>query len=280
MAFISLLRLPSPFLSRPPTVLSQGLILIPKIKINIPNRRRAPISVSAVYTPTPATDRLVSALSYTLPFFNSIHYGRFFFARVPALAAALSPVFPLLSVYRSFPYASFVAFFALYLGVVRNPAFSRYVRFNSMQAVVLDVFLALPTLVQRIFGVPSRGIGFKILEFGYNAVFLFSFGCFIYGLVSSVLGKTPYLPIVASAADRQLWKVRVFIWKLEQFGISLWTDKIKIFIFLLQIINYLKLWPDFWELKLNRLFCKLFGWIKFKEKKQDEIMFFQFFFDS
>lgn len=202
MPFISLLRLPSPFLSRPPTAPSQSLILTSKV--NFPTRHRAPIPVSAAYTPTPAIDRLVSALSYTLPFFNSIHYGRFLFARIPALAAALSPVFPLFSLYRSFPYASFVAFFALYLGVVRNPAFSRYVRFNSMQAVVLDVFLALPTLVQRIFGVPSKGIGFKILEFGYNAVFLFAFGCFIYGLVASVLGKTPYLPIVASAADRQL----------------------------------------------------------------------------
>lgn len=153
----------------------------------------------------PASDRLVSALSYSLPFINSLHYGRFLFARFPPLASGLAPVLPLVSAYRSIPYASFVAFFALYLGVVRNPAFSRYVRFNSMQAVVLDVLLALPILAQRIFGAPpARGVGFLVLEVAFGTIFVLALGCFLYGVASSVLGRTPYLPIVATAANRQL----------------------------------------------------------------------------
>ncbi|XP_078435219.1 chloroplast import component Tic20-II [Wolffia australiana] len=154
--------------------------------------------------PTPATERLFSSLAYALPFFNSLHYGRFLFARFPPMALAIEPLLPLLAAYRAVPYASFVAFFALYLGVVRNPSFSRYVRFNAMQAVVLDVFLALPTLFQRILGTPSGGIGFQILEWGYNGIFVFAVASFLYGVAACVLGKTPYLPIVASAADRQL----------------------------------------------------------------------------
>ncbi|KAG6588270.1 Protein TIC 20-II, chloroplastic, partial [Cucurbita argyrosperma subsp. sororia] len=75
------------------------------------------VAVRMSYNPTPATDRLISAVAYSLPFFNSLH---------------------------------FIAFFALYLGVVRNPNFNRYVRFNSMQAVTLDVLLAVPLLIQRI----------------------------------------------------------------------------------------------------------------------------------
>ncbi|KAL0923576.1 hypothetical protein M5K25_007637 [Dendrobium thyrsiflorum] len=161
--------------------------------------------ISMSYRATvPASDRLLAALSYSLPFLNSLHYGRFLFARFPAVGAALEPLLPLIGAYRSLPYASFVAFFALYLGVVRNPVFGRYVRFNAMQAVVLDVLLALPALLQRIFGVPARGLGFRLLEVGYNVIFMIAAGCFLYGLVSCVLGKTPYLPLVASAADRQL----------------------------------------------------------------------------
>ncbi|XP_020595754.1 protein TIC 20-II, chloroplastic [Phalaenopsis equestris] len=165
--------------------------------------RRMAISMSYRAT-VPASERLLAGLSYSLPFLNSLHYGRFLFARFPSLGIALEPLLPLIGAYRSLPYASFVAFFALYLGVVRNPAFGRYVRFNAMQAVVLDVLLALPALLQRIFGVPARGVGFRLLEVCYNVIFVVTAGCFLYGLVSCVLGKTPYLPLVASAADRQL----------------------------------------------------------------------------
>ncbi|KDP26887.1 hypothetical protein JCGZ_18045 [Jatropha curcas] len=156
------------------------------------------------YNPTPATDRLISAVAYTLPFFNSLQYGRFLFAQYPQLGLLFEPLIPLLNLYRSMPYASFVAFFALYLGVVRNPSFSQYVRFNSMQAVTLDVLLVVPLLLARIFNPGRSGLGFKLLIWGHNAVFLFSCFCFVYGLVSSVLGKTPYLPFVGEAAGRQI----------------------------------------------------------------------------
>ncbi|KAK0593360.1 hypothetical protein LWI29_035343 [Acer saccharum] len=153
---------------------------------------------------TPATDRLISAVAYTLPFFNSLQYGRYLFMQYPNLGLVFDPLLPLLGLYRSVPYASFVAFFALYLGVVRNPAFSRYVRFNSMQAVTLDVLLVVPLLLTRIFNPGRAGIGFRLMVWGHNAVFVFSCFCFVYGLVSSLLGKTPYLPFVADAAGRQL----------------------------------------------------------------------------
>lgn len=44
-----------------------------------------------------------------------------------------------------------MALFALYLGVVENPNFNHYVRFNAIQAVMLNVLLVLLLLVQRIF---------------------------------------------------------------------------------------------------------------------------------
>ncbi|CAI0438927.1 unnamed protein product [Linum tenue] len=156
-------------------------------------------------TTTPATDRLIAAVAYTLPFFNSLQYGRFLFAQFPSVSALLfEPLVPLLSLYRSLPYASFVAFFGLYLGVVRNPNLSDYVRFNAMQALTLDVLLVLPLLFGRIFNPGRSALAVKLIVWGHNAVFLFTSLCFVYGLVSSLLGRTPYLPFVADAARRQM----------------------------------------------------------------------------
>ncbi|KAF7143887.1 hypothetical protein RHSIM_Rhsim05G0167300 [Rhododendron simsii] len=153
---------------------------------------------------TPATDRLVSAVAYVLPLIKGLSYGRFLFAKYPTLATALEPVLPLLNLYHSIPYASLVSFFALYLGVARNPRLSRYVRFNAMQAVVLSVFLALPSLFQLIFSPGRTGLGYKLMVTVYNALFVFVVCCFVYSVVSCILGRTPYLPFVAEAADRQV----------------------------------------------------------------------------
>ncbi|XP_042000840.1 protein TIC 20-II, chloroplastic-like [Salvia splendens] len=203
MASIPLLRLslpnrPSPILPHP--LKSTLRTPLPQFRLkSIPNS-----TTKCSYTPTPATDRLISAASYFIPFFNGLQYGRFLFAKYPLLAAPFEPLIPLLSLYHSVPYASFVTFFGLYLGVVRNPSFSRYARFNALQALVLDVLLVLPVLLQRIVSPGRTGLGLKVTAWAYSGLFLFVVACFVYGLVSSVLGKTPYLPIVAQAAGRQL----------------------------------------------------------------------------
>ncbi|KAG2242126.1 hypothetical protein Bca4012_041188 [Brassica carinata] len=176
------------------------------ISLRPSTRRLSTLTTRASYTPTPATERVISIASYALPFFNSLQYGRFLFAQYPRLGLLVEPIFPLLNLYRSVPGASFVAFFGLYLGVVRNTSFSRYVRFNAMQAVTLDVLLAVPVLLTRILdpGHGGGGFGMKAMMWGHTGVFVFSFMCFVYGVVSCLVGKTPYIPLVADAAGRQL----------------------------------------------------------------------------
>lgn len=91
----------------------------------------------------------------------------------------------------------------LYLLVVNNPRYSRYVRFNCYQAILLDILLILPGLVERSFS-PSGGAGLEALILFYNTVFLFIFSCFAFGSISCLLGKEPRLPVVADAADAQV----------------------------------------------------------------------------
>lgn len=68
-------------------------------------------------------------------------YGKFVFMQYPVFANVLAPFEPLIRLYFSVPFAGLVAFFAVYLGIINNPSLSRFVRFNAMQAVLLDVIL-------------------------------------------------------------------------------------------------------------------------------------------
>nr|XP_043606080.1 protein TIC 20-II, chloroplastic [Erigeron canadensis] len=212
MAAIPLLRLslsppPRPTLSyqplRPTTTFLPHFRPTP-ISLTTTKPRRPTTIISSSNTTTPVTDRLISAAAYFFPFFNGLQYGRYLFAKYPnTLGLLLEPLLPLLSFYRSVPYASYLAFLVLYIGVVRNTNVSRYARFNAMQAVVLDVLLVLPMLVQRILNPGPHGISGKIVMMSHNVIFVFVLICFLYSFGLSVLGRTPKLPFVGDAAGRQ-----------------------------------------------------------------------------
>ncbi|XP_018813133.1 protein TIC 20-v, chloroplastic-like [Juglans regia] len=148
-------------------------------------------------------DRLISALCYFYPFFDGIQYGKYVIAQFTPIQALIQPLVPAIRVFKSFPFNGFLVFLTLYFVVVRNPNFSRYVRFNTMQVIVLDVLLIFPDLLERSFN-PRDGLGLDLLMSFDSAVFLFLLVCLVYGSSSCLLGQVPRLPIVAEAADRQV----------------------------------------------------------------------------
>ncbi|KAL5101151.1 hypothetical protein RYX36_005478 [Vicia faba] len=150
-----------------------------------------------------ASDRLISALCYFFPFFDGIQYGKFVMTQFYPIQAIVEPLIPAIRVFKSFPLNDFLVFFTLYFFVVRNPNFSRYVRFNTMQAIVLDMLLIFPDLLERGFN-PRGGIGLDLIMSLDSTVFLFLLVCLIYGSSSCILGQLPRLPIVADAADMEV----------------------------------------------------------------------------
>ncbi|KAL6635053.1 hypothetical protein ACP70R_027724 [Stipagrostis hirtigluma subsp. patula] len=153
-----------------------------------------------------APDRLVAAVAYLYPFLDGAHHGRFLLAQFPFFSALLRPLAPAARLFHSSPLTPFLLFLTLYFAVVRNQqAFSRFVRFNAMQAVALDVLLIFPDLLAQSFAPTSGGgVGFEIFQSMESTVFLFLLICLVYGSGACLLGKTPRLPIVADAAERQV----------------------------------------------------------------------------
>ncbi|KAJ7555694.1 hypothetical protein O6H91_05G050900 [Diphasiastrum complanatum] len=150
-----------------------------------------------------AEERIVSALGYFLPLLDGVHYGRFVFMQFPVTQSLLQPLISLLKLYRVFPLASFSLFLTLYLAVARNPNFSRYVRFNTMQAVVLDVLLIPPNFLGFTLNF-NGGSSLNFVSSIYSTLFLYVITCFVFGVGACLLGKTPRIPLVADTADAQV----------------------------------------------------------------------------
>lgn len=170
------------------------------------NRRSRPVTAqSNGSNSADPPDRIISAVCYFYPFFDGIQYGKYVITQFAPIQTLIQPLVPAIRVFKSFPFNGFLVFLTLYFVVVRNTNFSRYVRFNTMQAIVLDVLLIFPDLLERSFN-PRGGLGLDLVMSLDSTVFLFLLVCLIYGSSSCLLGQVPRLPIVAEAADRQvLW---------------------------------------------------------------------------
>ncbi len=153
---------------------------------------------------TDTKDRIFAALVYLLPLYSAFAFGIFIFQQIPFLGAALAIVLtPLAFLYSSLgTFGSLIIFFVLFLAVVRNPRISHFIRFNTMQAILIDILVYLLGLV---LGFVARGLGANlVVETLFNVVFLGAFAACVYSIIQSVIGKYADIPTISEAAYSQV----------------------------------------------------------------------------
>eukprot|EP00879_Flechtneria_rotunda_P002789 GHRR01002998.1.p1 GENE.GHRR01002998.1~~GHRR01002998.1.p1 ORF type:complete len:212 (+),score=45.30 GHRR01002998.1:166-801(+) len=185
---------------------SSGRALAAPVRLRAKHSRRHAAVMLARYrggSPDIA-DRVLAAVPYLLPFLDSFSYGRFLFYQFPQITRVIAPLSPLVSLYSSVPFAPLIAFFGVYLGIVQNQKWSRFVRFNGMQAMLLDILLILPRLAEQVLSTPTSGWGLQAYITAQNTVWIFVAACVAYGIASSLLGQAARIPLVADAAEQQV----------------------------------------------------------------------------
>jgi uncharacterized membrane protein len=111
------------------------------------------------------------------------------------------PLTPLFLINR-IPFGGLILFFVLFAAGVRNPRISHFIRFNTMQSILIDILLILIGLVSNIL---LGGLGTSLLtETLYNAIFLGTLVACGYGIVQSSTGKYAEIPAISEAAYSQV----------------------------------------------------------------------------
>ncbi|HEY9696094.1 MAG TPA: Tic20 family protein [Trichocoleus sp.] len=149
------------------------------------------------------TDRIFACLPYLLPLISALMFGTFLFKEFPGLQVILLPLAPIMAIYSALPFANLIVFFALYLGVVRNENISHFIRFNAMQAILLDIVLFLCQVLVQYVLLPALQGGL-VLETIFNVVFLGAVAAIIYSVVQSVLGRYAEIPTLSDAVYMQV----------------------------------------------------------------------------
>jgi len=150
----------------------------------------------------PIWQRLLALLTYLLPWSDALPFGRALFAVFPWLTLLRWPALPLLFLQQAVPFGSFVLFLVLYLAVVRNPQVPQYLRFNALQAILLDILLVVVSLGFNVLLSPlGDSIVLRTLN---NTVFIGSLAVLLYAVLQSLQGKEVDLPTISEAVRMQL----------------------------------------------------------------------------
>lgn len=151
---------------------------------------------------TTPLDRTFACLPYLLPLAMGILlFGAPFFNQFPTLRVLLVPFAPILGLVGA-PFVGIILFIALLLLVVRNENISHFIRFNTMQAILLDIILSISGLVLSLLGGPL-GTGL-IMETIFNVLFLGTLAAVIYSVAQSVMGRYAEIPTLSDAVYMQV----------------------------------------------------------------------------
>jgi uncharacterized membrane protein len=139
-------------------------------------------------------DRFFGAIVYLLALADAVAIGSNLLLLIPAL----SPLFGLLGIlvtpvsiiYGIIPggFGALVVFFVLLIAVVQNQKISYFIRFNTMQSILMGIALSLIQIITQ-FSLPSL-----IVSIIGGATFLIVMPVCIYCMVQCALGRYPEIP--------------------------------------------------------------------------------------
>jgi hypothetical protein len=171
-------------------------------------------------------DRIWSLLPYMMPIADAMTFAVPALKVVPGLKFILFPLY-----YFALPFAmlqgvfsqffgmlgGFLVFILLFVTVVRNPRIGHFIRFNTAQAIIIGVAIAILRAVLEIFRFPftivsDRAItdvsALSALDYGFaalgGAIFFVALGVVLYSMVSVVQGKYADVPVISEASYSQV----------------------------------------------------------------------------
>lgn len=146
-------------------------------------------------------NRLLGSLPYLLPLSFVFAFGAPVFRLFPFLFQVFRPLLPLIQLLAG---GGFILFILLIFLVVRNNRVPHFIRFNTIQAILMEIAVFLVTLVIRLFGM----VGFNLAFFTqtiYTTLFLAVLAVTVFAWVQNARGHYPdEIPTLSDAAYAQV----------------------------------------------------------------------------
>ena len=146
--------------------------------------------------------KIIAISLYLLPWSDAIPFGSSLFIQFPVLQYIVVPALPLLILERLIPFGGLIIFFALFIGVVRNNNIPYFIRFNALQAVLVDICILLLSYALQILIRPlGSDLFFRTIS---STCLVAALSVIIFSISECMQGKEPDLPGISDAVRMQL----------------------------------------------------------------------------
>lgn len=158
---------------------------------------------------TTVGDRIFASLPYLLPLMDGLSFSGPFFSQFPNLSILIVPVLPLLQIYgiinsSLFGFGGLILFLALYFLVVRNENIAHFIRFNTLQAILIGIVLSLCSLILGYILAPVLGTTSFVMQTLMTTIFLGVVAAFFYSVIQSLMGRYAEIPTISEAVYMQI----------------------------------------------------------------------------
>ncbi len=151
----------------------------------------------------PVWQRLLGILLYMIPWSDSLPFGRNLFVEFPFLRWLSLPAIPIVILQQAIPFGGFLLFLILFLAVIRNSKVPYFIRFNALQALLLDIGIILLSYAFQIL-IQPLGSGLILRTFS-NSILVTMLAILIFAFIQCIQGSEPDLPGISQAVRIQLF---------------------------------------------------------------------------
>jgi len=150
----------------------------------------------------PISQRIISILIYMLPWSEALPFGSHLFNEFDLFKLLIIPALPIIFIQRLIPFGNIILYIACFICVIRNPKVSYYIRFNMLQAILINIILIIVSL---IFQILSQSLSYPLLTNTFSStVLLMALSIIIFSIIECFKGKEPDLPGISNSVRIQL----------------------------------------------------------------------------
>ena len=146
--------------------------------------------------------RILGVLLYMVPWSDSLRFGNHLYLKYPLIQIIQIPAIPIFLIERSIPFGSLLLFLAIFLGIIRNSKVSYFLRFNALQALLINIGIIIVSFIFEIIFNPF--LNSLIIRTLSSTLLISLFALIVYCVWSCTQGNEPDLPGISQATKMQL----------------------------------------------------------------------------
>ena len=147
-------------------------------------------------------EKILGILLYMIPWADCLTFGNHLYIKYPFTQIIQIPAIPVIIIERLIPFGNLLLFLAIFLGLVRNPKISYFVRFNALQSLLINIgIIIISFMVEILFSSFENSLIIRTLS---STLLISLFSIITYCIWSCTQGNEPNLPGISEATKMQL----------------------------------------------------------------------------